>query len=246
MQLTDPHQAYGRERSIDLLEQLNRIIPLPAQVSLDSRRKIIIPVDIPEVQVVHTAELILQPPTGTVNLKSDNNGTATISTPPTHWPVGAMIPAELHLRHTRRWANPSERQTKPELSFSYEILANSDLWLIGGRRRGNLSVTEEEGRKGCVFRVMLLPQRPGCLLLPGVDVKTFISETKDSAGGSDGEPQRRQISCEVDYRNHGETVVVSPDLSQTTVSLGGSAFTATQGGGGGWLIDSQRRSAVVS
>ena len=94
-----------------------------------------------------------------------------------------------------------------------------------------------------MFRVMLLPQRPGCLLLPGVDVKTFITGAKD--GDGDGE-QRRQISCEVDYRNHGETVVVSPDLSQTTVSLGVSASTDTQGGGGGWLVDSQRRSAVVS
>lgn len=162
-----------------------------------------------------------------------------------------MIPAELHLRHTRRWASRSttrETQSDSELTFSYEILANPELWLVGGRRRGNFSATTEEGRSS-VFRVMLLPQRPGCLLLPGVDVKTFA--TGDGEGDDDGVlgdgEQRRLVLCEVDYRNHGETVVVSPDLSKTTVSLGvSSASGDAQGGGGGWLVDSQRRSVVMA
>jgi hypothetical protein len=32
-------------------------------------------------------------------------------------------------------------------------------------------------------------------------------------------PARRSIPCEVDYRSHGETVLVLPNLKKTTVNL---------------------------
>ena len=77
------------------------------------RRHILIPVDIPEIQVMHTAELQLH------NLATD----------PTHASVGQMIEGELHLRHTRRWCSPAQRENNPgggPLEFSYEIHANPD------------------------------------------------------------------------------------------------------------------------
>jgi hypothetical protein len=87
-------------------------------------------------------------------------------------------------------------------------------------------------------------------------------------------PARRSIPCEVDYRNHGETVLVLPDLKKTTVTLSqphkGSSDepapwnqrhqpqAATSGveapvagggnhaaGGGSWLVDSERRMEEV-
>ncbi|KAL1955541.1 hypothetical protein VTO42DRAFT_8420 [Malbranchea cinnamomea] len=224
----------------------NQTIPLPAKTPNRVHRKIVIPVDIPEVQIVHTAELVLKPPAGIDKVTASSSQRTTTS--PGYWPVGSVIPAELHLRHTRRWCHPSRREAQANLTFSYEILAHPDVWLIGGRRRGNFNATEEEGREGRVFPIMLLPQRPGSLLLPGVDVKTFTTSggSGGSAGGGDGGgEQRRQIPCEVDYRNHGEAVLVSPDLSKTTVSLGIAGAVETQGAGGGWLVDSQRRSSVL-
>ncbi|KAE8135156.1 trafficking protein particle complex subunit 10 [Aspergillus pseudotamarii] len=208
--------------------QNHPIISLPEQPSIP-RRHIIIPVDIPEIQVVHTAELRL----------------CNLADQPPHAAVGQMIAAELSLRHTRRWCSPENRENAGgPLEFSYEIHSNPELWLVGGRRRGNFTADEGETK---TFAVMLLPQKAGHLLLPGLEIKTFVPASSaappkppaPATGPAGAVPvlQRRQIACEVDYRNHGETVLVLPDLRSTTVSL------SLSGGnhGAAWLIDSERR-----
>lgn len=210
-------------------KQNHPIIRLPDQ-PLIPRRHIIIPVDIPEIQVVHTAELRL----------------CNLADQPPHAAVGQMIAAELSLRHTRRWCSPENRESAGgPLEFSYEIHANPELWLVGGRRRGNFTADEGETK---TFAVMLLPQKTGHLLLPGLEIKTFVpapaasstnaaTVTTTAAAGAAPILQRRQIACEIDYRNHGETVLVLPNLRSTTVSL------SLSGGnhGAAWLIESERR-----
>ncbi|KAF9882827.1 hypothetical protein FE257_005100, partial [Aspergillus nanangensis] len=218
------------------------VLILPEQPSVP-RRHIIIPVDIPEVQVVHTAELRLK----------------NLADSPRHAAVGQMITAELSLHHTRRWCSPGNRENGDgPLEFSYEIHANPELWLVGGRRRGNFTARDGEQ---VTFPVMLLAQKPGHLLLPGLEIRTYMpngssstptaaattnnnaanTSTTSTSGDVAGGLQRRQIACEVDYRNHSETVLVLPDLQSTTVSLslsGGShnttaaaaAAAATSGG----------------
>ncbi|KAJ5158141.1 TRAPP II complex TRAPPC10 [Penicillium coprophilum] len=214
----------------------NSTIPLPAQPTIITRR-IIIPVDVPEIQVVHTADLQLQPkPT-------------TDSGPSTHAAVGQMITAELCLRHTRRWCSPSTRENADQpLECSYEIHANPEQWQIGGRRRGNFLARDGESTR---FTVLLLPQKPGHLLLPGLEIRTFLPSapqlptsppTTDPAGSM--APSRRSIPCEVDYRNHGETILVLPDLKKTTVSLSAAGGNHAPGGGS-WLVDSERRTEEV-
>ncbi|OQD92855.1 hypothetical protein PENSOL_c037G05552 [Penicillium solitum] len=214
----------------------NPTILLPAQPTIPTRR-IIIPVDVPEIQVVHTADLQLQPkPT-------------TDPGPSTHAAVGQMITAELCLRHTRRWCSPATRENADQpLECSYEIHANPDQWQIGGRRRGNFLARDGESTR---FTVLLLPQKPGHLLLPGIEIRTFLpsapqpptsAPAADPAGSM--APARRSIPCEVDYRNHGETVLVLPDLKKTTVSLSAAGGNHAAGGGS-WLVDSERRTQEV-
>ncbi|CAG8279777.1 unnamed protein product [Penicillium salamii] len=196
----------------------NPVVQLPTQPTIPSRR-IIIPVDVPEIQVVHTAELQLQP-----------------NTESTHAAVGQIITAELCLRHTRRWCSPATRENGDQpLECSYEIHANPDLWQIGGRRRGNFLAKDGEVTR---FTVLLLPQKPGHLLLPGLEIRTFFPSTPQLPADPPTAPPRRSIPCEVDYRNHSETVLVLPDLRKTTVTLSASGGHA---GGGSWLIDSERR-----
>ncbi|KAL4978400.1 trafficking protein particle complex subunit 10 [Aspergillus desertorum] len=215
------------------------ILLLPPQPSIQQRH-IIIPVDIPEIQVVHTAELRL------TNLP--------FQAP--HAAVGQTITAELRLSHTRRWCSPDQRENADgPLEFSYDLHANPDLWMVGGRRRGNFTASEGETK---TFAIMLLPQKAGHLLLPGLEIRSFVPSLLQSSSSSTsaatvagmgavaglGTPgigprqsvqvQRRPVGCEVDYRNHGETVLVLPDLRSTTVSLSG-------GGQASWLIDSERR-----
>ncbi|OKL63792.1 hypothetical protein UA08_00755 [Talaromyces atroroseus] len=213
--------------------QENPILPLVEDNESLLARHIVISVEVPEIQVVHTAEL---------RLFTDSEATTTI-TP--HAAVGHMVPAELTLRHTRRWCSQqSEKQDSFEhLEFSYEMHVNQDLWLLGGRRRGHFTAQEGEVKK---FAVMLLPQKSGHLLLPTIEIKTFVvGGTTPATASATNTPtptpttnnmpsiiavspaattapwtqQRRQIPNEVDYKNHGETLLVLPDLRKTTVSL---------------------------
>ncbi|KAJ5127148.1 hypothetical protein N7448_007927 [Penicillium atrosanguineum] len=212
----------------------NPVVRLPQQPTIPTR-SIVIPVEIPEIQVVHTAELQLHP-------SSEAMGTGA-----SHAAVGQMISAELTLHHTRRWCSPATQENSGQpLECSYELHANPELWLLGGRRRGNFLAREGEATR---FTVLLLPQKPGHLLLPGLEVRTFAPSSSqpptspvapDTASGGPVMPaQRRSIPSEVDYRNHGETMLVLPDLRKTTVSLSASGSP-----GGPWLVDSERRAEV--
>lgn len=123
----------------------------------------------------------------------------------------------------------------------YEIIANPETWLVAGRRRGNFRATEGQTS---LFSLMLLPQKAGHLLLPHVELKTFVSQEshRDSHRDSQQVFQRQQVPSEVDYFNHGVTVLVTPNLKTTTVSLD---VTGTSGSGA-WLIDSEQRNIAAS
>lgn len=222
----------GLRRWLAEWHEQHPVISLPQQPTILSRR-IVIPVDIPEIQVVHTAEL---------RLGNDMADTQQ----PMHAAVGQMIAAELRLCHTRRWCSLEHQEDNSSesggaLEFAYELHANPDLWLVGGRRRGNFLAREGETTS---FAVMLLPQKSGHLLLPGLEIKAFVPgraaapppPPPNNPAATPPPLQRRQIACEVDYRNHGETVLVLPDLRKTTVSLSSSG-----GHGVSWLVDSERR-----
>ncbi|EFQ98769.1 hypothetical protein MGYG_01784 [Nannizzia gypsea CBS 118893] len=198
----------------------NKTIPLPDDRPANAVRHITIPVDIPDVQVVHNARMVLK----------------DISPGQTHVGVDDMIPAELIIRHTRRWCEAAEREAQSSLEFTYEIIASPDVWVVGGRRRGNFTCAEGEEKR---FPLLLLPQRAGHLLLPSVDIKSFAAgpdeeqqqqqQRLSSPTGGDhlqsdssfAPRQRRAISSELDYRSHGETVLVSADLQMTTINLDG-------------------------
>lgn len=175
---------------------------------------------------MHTAELRL------------NN----LATNPRHAAVGQMIAGELVLRHTRRWCTPEHRENGTgSLEFAYEIHANPEHWLVSGRRRGNFSARESETT---TFPVMLLPQKSGHILLPGLEIRTFVppSSTQSTAAAgttvAGSAVQRRQVPSELDYRNHAETLLVLPDLQATTVRLSAGS---SGGHGVAWLVDSERR-----
>ena len=175
-----------------------------------------------------------------------------------------MIAAELRIKHTRKWCSQEDQESPDSLlEFSYDIFANPESWLVGGRKRGNFTAVEGETK---TFSIMLVPQKPGCLLLPALEIRAFVQPQVGSgsksasavpatmtnhghntspnnsisvAGGevAAAHLQRKQISCEVDYRNLGQTLLVLPDLRKTTVSL--SSSSSGGGGGSSWLVDSE-------
>jgi hypothetical protein len=155
-------------------EQTNAFLPLSHTDGDNTSvtRQIVIPVDIPRVKVVHIAELCI--------LTADDRQ-----------PLGAVgqpIAAELKIKHTRSWDDlASEDPAKPDednqsLEFSYEVHANPEVWLIGRKRRGNFHERESEVH---TFPIMLLPQRHGHLLLPGLEVEVFELQRPSSGGQQD-------------------------------------------------------------
>ncbi|KAK4247574.1 trafficking protein particle complex subunit 10 [Corynascus novoguineensis] len=256
-------------------------LPLPqpssAGPSPGNVNTILIPVDVPPVSVVHTADIRLQQPLPTVvasgNSESggfDDQGYPTVL-------VNQLLPATLHLKWTRIWDSadgatlaPAATPTSPsagvvgaggggaaardrDLEFEYEIVAASDTWLVGGRRKGHFVIpavdsslagagTDADADGGDVvglsstpeteaeIPVVLIPLREGYLPFPGVEIREVDGggAEGDGDGGSGGEGKFVGYGqCETDFKNLGETVRVVADRGKVTVSLDASG---TSGG----------------
>ena len=53
-------------------------------------------------------------------------------------------------------------------------------------------------------------------------------------------PKPPRLTCEVDYQNHGESILVVPNLGSTTSSLEPDGH-----GGGAWLVESETKNATM-
>jgi len=101
-------------------------------------RRIIIPVDVPHTQIVHTVHIRLIDP-----LLDARGHPAAVA-------VGHSVPAELVLSYSRGWNTPEQTFGKApeELEFYYELDANPDTWLIGGWRRAQFTAKVSSGCGG--------------------------------------------------------------------------------------------------
>ncbi|ESZ99511.1 hypothetical protein SBOR_0076 [Sclerotinia borealis F-4128] len=220
-------------------QKQNSVIPLPL-LSIDDdaiskSRSIVIPVDVPSVMVVHTADIrLLQ--------------TASIASSSAVAAANEPIPASLHLKSTRNWDTASQDDiTSPEedLEFVYEVTGPSDTWLIGGRRKGHFKLHREiDGRNHkLAFPIVLIPLREGFLQYPTVEIKALPS-IRNTRPGSPGDGEEsvkgkpRLVTCETDCKNTGETIRIISDARKTTMSLDASGPQ-----GGAWLLESERRPA---
>jgi hypothetical protein len=219
------------------LQETSDIPLLPLTTDEDTisiSRSIIIPVDIPSVTVVHTADLIL----------------ADTSSVPFDTAIAASnqpISASLIIKWTRIW----DTETRPEnsgtqdLEFIYEVSGSTDTWLIGGKRKGHFKIPkdQEQHKQTLSFPVVLIPLREGFLPFPNVEIKSAPVARLLPFGAGSPELSANPVSpavvtCETDYKNAGETIRVISDARKTTVSLDASGPQ-----GGAWLLETERRSA---
>ncbi|RCI08941.1 hypothetical protein L249_5139 [Ophiocordyceps polyrhachis-furcata BCC 54312] len=193
-------------------------------------RSMSIPVEVPSVSVVHTADIRLETAVAHVN---------------------QAVAATLLLRWTRNW-DTEEAEMRAEQEFSYEVTAPADSWLIGGRRRGRFvipgttapasplipggfgplsssSSSSSAPETEATIPLMLIPQREGRLPFPSVDVREVLA-VKDTRPSSSSSGAETAVACEVDWRNLGETVMVVEERRLVSVSLDAS------GPGGGPLV----------
>lgn len=194
----------------------------------DSPSTISIPVEVPSVTIVHTADIRLNHTPKPLSVTSDAASAVV---------VNQVIPATLHLKWTRIW--DTEGTQSDDLEFSYHVTAPADAWLIGGRRKGhfiipgaedetNLSSTAETEAE---IPLVLIPQRDGWLPYPTVEIREVQPGEQDPDATIS-----HQHSCEIDWRNLGETVRVISSTSGITVSLDASGPS-----GGPLVIESESR-----
>ncbi|KAI0175482.1 trafficking protein particle complex subunit 10 [Hypoxylon sp. FL1284] len=210
-------------------------------------RSILIPVDIPSLTVVHTADIRLQQPApqSQLLLSSSDSPTLTVCT-------NQLLSAVLHLKWSRIWDTTTPPSEQTDIEFSYELNAPQDTWLLGGRRKGHFVIPAPSGEGASEYSsstpdteaeipILLIPVREGWLPYPSVEVRevrSYDTVTSPTAGGrtpvsQGGQPQ---VRFETDFRNLGETVRVVADRARVTLSL-----DASGPGGGPLVLDTERR-----
>ena len=213
------------------------LIPISVnEDSIEKSRSITIPVDVPSVTVVHTADLKL------LSKSSVESDTAIVAS-------NQPISASLTIKWTTIWdTEPQSRDAKvtqdEELEFFYEVSGAADTWLIGGRRKGHFRIPSktrtQNGNHKLSFPIVLIPLREGFLRFPNVDIKPSpLARMKVGSAAPEDDPSRLKqptITCETNYKNSGETIRVISNAWKTTVSLDASGPQ-----GGAWLLESERR-----
>ncbi|KAF5021565.1 hypothetical protein F66182_6394 [Fusarium sp. NRRL 66182] len=205
--------------SIKKWQTSNPRVPIPV-TQPDDPCTLLIPVEIPSMAILHTADIQLQTPV-TDLLDQKPGATPTVS-------INQMLPASLHLKWTQIW--DTEMHHKNDIEYSYEVMAPNDTWLLGGRRKGHFVIpgskreplssspdTEAE------IPLIMIPLREGWLPYPTIEIR----EVKDGV-------ENQAQTCEVDFRNLGESIRAVCERKGVTVSL-----DASGPGGGPLILDSE-------
>lgn len=203
------------------------VLPLPPiavnEEAIAKARSITIAVDVPTIAIVHSADLQLT----TSPLNSVLCGDEEVSV--LHQPIGAT----LVFKHTRNWDSPTSSHKDRELTFTYELSAPAETWLIGGRRKGSFTIPPAGQKMETLkFPIMLIPLREGYIGYPILDIRAMPPMQKEDGR----EPEK--ITHEVEWKNAASVVRVSSLAGKTTVSLDVNASGPQQGIA--YLMESER------
>lgn len=172
------------------------------------QQTMLIPVDIPSIPVVHTADIRLQRPIPSLVEPPDSSNSSSSETPVAC--INQLLPATLHLKWTRVWdtdgsaagaAAAADDQEAAGDEFSYEVHAPGDTWLVGGRKKGHFVIPappppssskndtsnlEEElsssAESEADIPLVMIPLREGWLPYPSVEVREVPVNRGDGSG----------------------------------------------------------------
>lgn len=203
------------------------VLPLPTlnvdDEAIAKARSITIAVDVPTITVVHSADLQLTTSPSNSVMCGDEEVAVL------HQPIAAT----LVLKHTRNWDSPTSSHKDRELTFTYELSAPAETWLIGGRRKGTFTIPPTRQKTETLkFPVMLIPLREGYLGYPILDMRAMPPSVRE------GEREPEKMTHEVEWKNAASVVRVSSLARKVTVSLDANASGPQQGIA--YLMESER------
>ncbi|KAK9333732.1 trafficking protein particle complex subunit 10 [Lipomyces starkeyi] len=194
-----------REIVNDVLADIYNDVPADQEEILGTfTKELVIPVEIPTVQVLFTVELQYamdsrQPVEST---GSPSPSSCTFSNKVFY--IGQAIPVILRLQCSTSWArNEDDLFENGDIEFAYEVMAVSDTWIVSGKRKGHFIISD----KAITLPLMILPIRHGNLLLPTIEVRP-------------SQRQHEQITAEIEYKNNAESVLVLPEVSNVVLAVG--------------------------
>ncbi|KAL2886140.1 Trafficking protein particle complex II-specificsubunit 130 -like protein [Ceratocystis lukuohia] len=210
-------------------------------------RSIEIPVDIPPLEMLITADIRVDTAAAAQDISlSPSPSDADIPTVC----VNQMLPAILQLKWTRRWAAqaPNSSTAPMPVHYAYDVTAPPETWLIGGRKKGVLTIHPSDGistAPDAVLEVplMLVPLREGWITYPIVDIRETASsglagapvEGDSNSGASATAATGGGSLIEIDFKNLGQVLRVVSDRGKVTFSLNSSGP-----GGGPLVLESER------
>lgn len=125
--------------------------------------------------------------------------------------IGNPVSSTLTIRHSAKWwkdANSNDR----EIEFYFDVHVDFETWLLSGsKRRLFKSRTSEEH----TFELMLVPLRTGHLPLPPITVSVVEQESST-------------ITCETDFVNGAETVLILPKSATSTFFIDANPHQSPQ------------------
>jgi hypothetical protein len=181
--------------------------------SKDASQRITVSVDMPNVDMVFHAALLLAP---------------ELEHQPAFQPpvlaLGEPVEATLRLMHSAQWGTrilfPNTPRVKiqgdsePEETFICAVGADADGWLIGGKR--SFHFKPEDNHEGVILQLTLIPLRLGVYSLPLVEIRPSVPADKDRNSSSEPEPS---LTCETYYENAAQVVHVVHDRRATQICI---------------------------
>ncbi|EME47204.1 hypothetical protein DOTSEDRAFT_50655 [Dothistroma septosporum NZE10] len=140
-------------------------------------------------------------------------------------PIGAIV----HIRNTSQWSAKNVFPRVPtftlqgeegaKTTYACDIVAESDTWIIGGKRRSHFVPTDGNEHS---FAVLLIPLRAGLCALPTVEVQQESTDPEANA-----EDVAVSVSCETHYESAGLVVHVIHDRRTVDIHIAESPSVAS-------------------
>ncbi|KAI5800421.1 hypothetical protein DFH27DRAFT_514584 [Peziza echinospora] len=191
------------------------------------QRALVIPVEVPRVDVVCSAQVTLHP----VKAQGEDGGemVSTSGQTQTLLNLGDPVRATLTITWSRAWSPspPTIQDRKLEAYYQQQ----TDTYLISGRKRGSFYMPEGQVSGIVTVGFWVVPLRSGRVGSLGVEVKVAEGGEQVAEGGGEGE------TLEVECVSAAEMVVVVRDVRSVGGVVGGGGGGVEEGvssaGGGG-------------